>query len=184
MRVVGDGHSFLRRVAVAARPAVKGVAWLDWIIQRKGSCLVGIISVVLRSNAAAVKVIGDGVSVAGIQRTEVVGADRRRGFPAQIRDATEACDAEGAGCACRNGTTECEYVGAATRHIRKVPPATGQLGGTGGDDLAEGHAHINRIAFGVVAWSHGNRQHGRGGDVHSLDFGLDIIGVPSVLIFA
>ena len=63
--VVVDGDGSLWRVAVAARPAVETVAKFGGIVQRKGGRLVGIGGGVI--GAAAVKVVGNGVCIAGVQ---------------------------------------------------------------------------------------------------------------------
>ena len=64
-RALGDGHHGLRRVAVAAGPAVEGAGRLGRVGEREGRCRNVVGGGIGRGHAAAVEVVGD---VIGVER--------------------------------------------------------------------------------------------------------------------
>ncbi len=186
VRMVGDGDGGLRRVAVATRPAVEGVALTGGVGEGEGGRLPGVGGGIV--GCAAVKVVADGPGIAALEGAEVAVDGATEVIAGEVLDGdvvvdvdVEAGDGEAAAGIFRDGATEGEHVAAAAVKVVEGAPAGAQRERAGdGDNLAESHRDIDVVALAMLARVDGDSRHGGIMGVDGLDVSFDIPGDPLV----
>ena len=186
MRMVGDGDGGLRRVAVATRPAVEGVALTGGVGEGEGGRLPGVGGGIV--GCAAVEVVADGPGIAAFEGAEGIVSGPGEVVAGEVLDGdvvvdvdVEAGDGEAAAGIFRDGAAEGKHICTVAANVAEGAPAGAQRErAVDGDNLVESHGDIDGVALGVPAGVDGDSRHGGIMGIDGLDVRFDIPGDPPV----